>query len=164
MRDTMNKTAQFIFLILTICTTLAFGAKYPRGCEVKGFGYNENYLILNDLGKQTFYLLKNETDQTIKLKRHETRDVFMSPSLEAKINPGKWAAFAADIENLHFNCYFINDNEEETEVACQKVLDICQYPRVKFALSNMGNYWVSTNKPQKRVIKDAIAKGILLRW
>ena len=67
----MNKTAQFIFLILTICTTLAFGAKYPRGCEVKGFGYNENYLILNDLGKQTFYLLKNETDQTIKLKRHE---------------------------------------------------------------------------------------------
>ena len=163
MRATMKNKNILISLVFLLISTMAIGAKYPRGCEVKGFGYNENFLILNDKGTQTFYLIKNETKQTIKLMRHETRDVFMSPSLEAKIDSGKWAAFAADIENLHFNCFAI-DGDEENEIPCHEVLDICQYPRVKFALSNMGNYWVSTNKPQKRVIKDAIAKGILLRW
>nr|WP_229669306.1 enhanced entry protein EnhB [Legionella impletisoli] len=148
---------------MLLISTAALGESYPRGCEVTGFGYNENYLILNEQGEQTFYLIQNRSDTQIELERHETEEVFMSPTLQTKLDPKQWAAFASDVGNLHFKCYKHNDGNTSL-VKCSDVLDICQYPRVKFALSNMGNYWVSTNKPQARVIKDAIAKGILLRW
>lgn len=159
----MTSYLKIITCVLIFLSSGNLAANYPRGCEVKGFGYNENYLILNEDGNQTFYLIQNTSKTQIELERHETRDVFMSPTLQAKIDPSRWAAFASDIENMHFKCY-THDNNQVSMVKCSDVLDICQYPRVKFALSNMGNYWVSTNKPQTRVIKDAIAKGILLRW
>nr|WP_242602105.1 enhanced entry protein EnhB [Legionella yabuuchiae] len=148
---------------MLLTSTSVFGDTYPRGCEVTGFGYNEHYLILNEQGDQTFYLIQNRSDTKIELERHETEEVFMSPTLQAKLDPKQWAAFASDVGNLHFKCYQHSGNNTSL-VKCSDVLDICQYPRVKFALSNMGNYWVSTNKPQAQVIKDAIAKGILLRW
>lgn len=157
-----SKKSSLLFVsMLALFSSLAHA--YPRGCEVKGFGYSENYLVLNHLGGQTFYLIQNRSDKPIELERHETRDVFMSPTLQAKLSPNRWAAFASDVESLHFKCYSI-EQEKTSLVPCENVLDICQYPRVKFALSNMGNYWVSTNKPQRQVIKDAIKKGILLRW
>lgn len=136
---------------------------FPHGCEVSGYGYNENYLILNDNGSQTFFLIQNRSDKPIEMQRIETREVFMSPSLTAKIAPSNWAAFASDVENLHFQCFY-KVEENVTPVDCRSVLDVCQYPRVKFALSNMGNYWVSTNKSQNEVITEATQKGIYLRW
>ncbi|KTD63935.1 hypothetical protein [Legionella spiritensis] len=136
---------------------------YPHGCEVTGFGYSENFLILNDNGNQTFYLVQNRSKHTIELQRVETRDVFMSPTLTARLNPENWAGFASDVENLHFQCFSIEKNNT-AKVDCRDVLDVCQYPRVKFALSNMGNYWVSINKSQRQVIHEAASKGIYLRW
>lgn len=142
---------------------MLFAESFPHGCEVTGFGYSENYLIVNDTGEQSFYLIQNRSDKTIELQRIETKEVFMSPPLTAKLEPANWAAFASDIENLHFQCFY-TENENTTRVQCRDVLDVCKYPRVKFALSNMGNYWVSANKSQKQVINDATAKGIYLRW
>lgn len=136
---------------------------YPKGCEVKGFGYSDRYLIVNQTGNQTFYLIQNKSSATIELQRYETRDVFMSPNLEGILKPSAWAGFASDIQDMHFQCV-IRKGHDINPVPCQEVLDVCQYPRVKFALSNMGNYWVSLNKSQSRVIKEAIAKGLLLRW
>lgn len=158
----MKRNLNAIILCFLCVTTCAAG-KFPRGCEVTGFGYSDNYLILNETGEQTFYLIQNRSNDLIELERYETRDVFMSPTLQSKLNPSHWSAFASDIENLHFKC-FKHDADNTELVNCSDVLEVCQYPRVKFALSNMGNYWVSTNKPQSQVIKDAIAKGILLRW
>lgn len=158
------KKITFIFICFYIISgNVHAESKFPRGCEVTGFAYQDNYLILNETGKQTFYLIQNVSDSTLELERHETRDVFMSPSLKKKINPSRWAAFASDVQCLHFKCYSHKKNNIAM-VNCSDVLEVCQYPRVKFALSNMGNYWVSANKPQSKVIKDAIAKGILLRW
>jgi len=156
-----------LLLILTLspffCSVVNAAISYPRGCEVRGFGYSQQFLLLNETGEQTFYLLQNSSNKKIELRRHETRDVFMSPTLEAHIEPSKWAAFASDIQDLYFKCYSL-EHSHKTPVDCRDVLDVCQYPRVKFALSNMGNYWVSVNKSKNRVIKDAISKGILLRW
>jgi len=151
----------FFYLLLSASTTNSYS--YPKGCEAAGFGYSGNYLVINETGEQTFYLIQNKARKTIELQRYETRDIFMSPSLNAIINPSAWAAFASDLQDMYFQC-FIREQHDVTPVSCHKVLDICQYPRVKFALSNMGNYWVSVNKPQSKVIKEAIAKGILLRW
>jgi hypothetical protein len=152
-------------LILSIIATTSFATNsFPRGCEVAGYHFDANDLVLNESNQQAFYMIQSRSNRRIELEHFETRpDVFMSPKLEAKFDPLHWAAFASDIENMHFRCY-TEDNGDKLQMNCRDVLDVCQYPRVKFALSNMGNYWVSTNKPQEQVIKDAVSKGILLRW
>ncbi len=152
-----------IFTLSILFTTVTFSSTFPRGCEVTGFGYSDNYLILNERGEQSFYLIQNRSDKSIELEHYETKNVFMSPKLHSKLDPLHWSAFASDVEGLHFKC-FTQEGDNADMINCSDVLEVCQYPRVKFALSNMGNYWVSTNKDQGQVIKDAVAKGILLRW
>ncbi len=137
---------------------------FPKGCEVRGFGFSTDYLIINENGNQAFYLIQNKSNRNIELENHETNpEVFMSPKLECKISANRWSAFASDVKNMHFSC-FANENGQRVQIKCSEVLEICQYPRVRFAISNMGNYWVSTNKPQSQVVKDSISKGIFLRW
>lgn len=148
---------------LSLCFS-AFADGLPRGCEITGFGFMGNDLVFNEKGGQSFFMIQNHSDKKIELEHFETNpDVFMSPKLEAKLDSQNWAAFASDIEHSHFRCYTKN-NEDRFLMNCREVLDVCQYPRVKFALSNMGNYWVSTNKPREQVVKDTVARGILLRW
>lgn len=150
-------------LSLLLISTVQAASIFPRGCEVTGFGYEQNFLILNETGNQSYYLLQNRSDTKIELERHETGDAFMSPPLQATIESGNWAAFASDVKNVNFKCY--KHIEENTSIVdCREVLEVCQYPRVRFALSNMGNYWISTNKSQNGVIKDSVAKGIYLKW
>lgn len=151
------------FTLNALVASVAFSSAFPHGCEVTGYGFSENYLILNERGDQAFYMVQNRSGKPIELEHHETKDVFMSPKLHSKLDPMQWSAFASDVENLYFKCY-TQEGDNTAMVNCSDVLDVCQYPRVKFALSNMGNYWVSTNKNQGQVIKDAAAKGILLRW
>ena len=87
----------------------------------------------------------------------------MTPPLQASIDPMNWAAFASDVKNINFKCYQ-HVNENTVNINCEDVLEICQYPRVRFALSNMGTYWISANKSQNAIIQDAVAKGIYLKW
>lgn len=136
---------------------------FPRGCEVTGFGYNGTNLVVNESGNQSYYLVQNRSTQNIELQRFETREVFMSPSLTAKLQPSNWAALASDVGSLNFQCFSVED-ENSVKVDCREVLDVCQYPRARFALSNMGNYWVSINKSQQQIISDSVAKGIYLKW
>ena len=147
----------------TILATASYSAQIPRGCELKGFTYSNNDLVLNEHGDQAFYLIQNHANTSIEIEINETKDIFMSPKLHSKLDASSWSAFASDVMDLHFKCY-TQDSENTISLNCRDVLDVCQYPRVKFALSNMGNYWVSTNKQQAQVINDAVAKGILLRW
>ncbi|BCA95492.1 hypothetical protein TUM19329_18530 [Legionella antarctica] len=158
-----NPIKKSILLCVLIINNVDAAATFPRGCEVSGFGYSENYLILNERGEQSYYLIQNRSDAKIELQRHETGDVFMSPPLQASLSPMNWAAFASDVRNLNFKCYK-HVAENTSIVDCRDVLDVCQYPRVKFALSNMGNYWISSDKSQKDVIQDSVAKGIYLKW
>ncbi|MDX2346122.1 MAG: enhanced entry protein EnhB [Legionella sp.] len=146
-------------LLLIPSAALAF----PQGCELSGFGFDDPYVTFNDGGNQTYFLIQNHSNLKLELRRVETEDRFMSPKLPSTLNPNKWSAFASDLSDVHFQC-FSNADGKLARVNCREVLTICQYPRVKFALSNMGSYWVSTNKPQKQIIRDSIKKGILLRW
>jgi len=150
------------FITLSTATNL-HAQSFPRGCEPNGFAYSGNYLVLNPDARQTFFLIQNKTNATVQLQRHETRDVFMSPKLEVNLAAGAWSAFASDEQNFNFQCLTKSDTNT-SNINCNDVIDVCQYPRARFALSNMGNYWVSTNKPQNLVIKEAVAKGIYLKW
>ncbi len=155
-------------IALPLCLSLANVAtgadSFPRGCEVSGYGFSKNYLILNERGEQSFFLIQNRSNKQIELEHYETNpDIFMSPKLESKLSPMRWAAFASDVKGVYFKCS-VQEGDQKIMVDCREALDVCQYPRVKFALSNMGTYWVSTDKEQPQVIKDATAKGIYLRW
>ena len=130
-----------------IISTILIGSaqavsSFPRGCEVTGFGYSQNHLILNETGSQSYYLIQNRSNSKIELERINTEEAFMSPPLHAILEPMNWGAFASDIKNLNFICYQ-HINENKSLIDCRDVLEVCQYPRVKFALSNMGNYWIS---------------------
>lgn len=160
----LNKPFNTIIMLSALfISSVHAQSSFPRGCEVSGFGYNSNFLILNETGEQSYYLIQNRSEAKIELERHETDDVFMSPPLQATIEPMNWAAFASDVKNLNFKCYKHVD-EDTSVVDCRDVLEVCQYPRVRFALSNMGNYWISSNKSQSDVIQDSVAKGIYLKW
>lgn len=157
-----NVTKTLAFSLILVNTVDA-AALFPRGCEVSGFGYERDQVILNDSGQQSYYLVQNRTENKIELEREDSSEVFMSPPLQASLEPMNWAAFASDVKNVAFKCYQHN-NEVTSLVNCEDVLDICQYPRVRFALSNMGNYWISINKSQQDVIQESVAKGIYLKW
>lgn len=159
----LHKLGLAIVAGLMVLAQAALAGQFPRGCEVSGFNFQDDFLILNDKGDQAFYLIENRSDDLIEMERFETREVFMSPSLQALINPANWAAFASDIANQHFQC-FRHQGENIQKINCQDALEVCRYPRVRFALSNMGNYWVSVNKNQNEVIQDAVSKGIYLKW
>jgi len=150
-------------LCLFLFQAAAFAADLPHGCERVGFLHHGRDLVLNANGKQTFYLLKNNAREPITIERHTPEDAFMAPSMKIVLTPNQWAAFASDTTNLRFQCSAQN-TEEVTPISCEAALDICQYPRAKFALSNMGTYWVSKNHPLPAVIREAVKKGILLRW
>ena len=158
------RVKSFVYLgLFSAFVSTASAVSFPRGCEVTGFSYNNNYLVLTPQSKQTLYLIQNKSNTMIQLERHETRDIFMSPKLQTNLAAANWAAFASDEENLYFQCN-AKENEANSKINCNEVLEVCQYPRAKFALSNMGNYWVSTNKQQNLIIKEAVAKGIYLKW
>ena len=159
------KISSIVMLFSTLNQSYAANI-FPRGCLVSGHGFNKNYLVLNEHGDQTIYFMQNRSNAIIELEHVETRpNMFMSPKLESKLLSGHWSAFASDTANTYFKCYKRNTaNGERVVTNCQDNLDVCQYARAKFALSNMGNYWVSTDKPLQQVIQDATKKGIYLKW
>tara|TARA_Y100001956_G_scaffold82770_1_gene105495 strand:+ start:3147 stop:3644 length:498 start_codon:yes stop_codon:yes gene_type:complete len=150
-------------ILLIYMAQSSFAAIFPKGCEKTGFGYNGPLLTFNHANEQAYFLIHNRSYQPIKLKHVETTDVFMSPSLTAYLKPNYWAAFASDMPEQLFQCVVIEEKIPK-QVNCRDVLDVCQYPRVKFALSNMGNYWVAVNKAQRQVIQESTKKGIFLKW
>lgn len=152
-----------IFLSAALISSVHAASPFPRGCEVSGYGFNQSYLILNETGKQAYYLIQNHSDAKIEMEHQSSNEAFMSPPLHATFDPMSWGAFASDMKNQDFKCYK-HIGESTTAVDCRDVLDICQYPRVRFALSNMGNYWIAFNKPQAAVIQESVAKGIYLKW
>lgn len=159
----LNRLNQSIVLSIALISTAQAVSSFPRGCEVSGFAYDKNSLVLNEQGNQSYYLIQNRTENTIELERYDTGETFMSPPLHASFDPMNWGAFASDIKNFNFKCYK-HAEESAIPVDCRDVLEICRYPRVRFALSNMGNYWISTNKAQNAVIQDSVDKGIYLKW
>jgi hypothetical protein len=154
---------RYFFTTLMICVTVLNASEFPGGCKPMGYQFNKGYLLLNDLGKQTFFMIQNKSTTPVSILRVQTKDAFMSPKFESSISPYQWSAFASDSIHLPLACYS-GDNQAGERIDCQAALDICEYPNVKFALSNMGTYWVSMNKSRQDIITDAVKTGIYLKW
>lgn len=165
----MKKIALLCLIVIGLQCAYAKPIKFPRGCEATGFSFNTEQLVLNaskdpSIPHQTLFLIRNKTKARLHLKYEEQQDVLISPDWETELNRNRWAAFATDKNGLHFSCTTISRKHGNTLANCAEKVDVCQYPRAKFALSNKGDYWVATNKSLHRVVRAAINKGILLRW
>jgi hypothetical protein len=158
----MNSLRIFSYCFL-IASSLGWANNFPRGCEEIGFGFQSPVITFNDSGSQTFFLVHNNSPELVALERLNTEESFMTPKLQAQIDANQWAALASDISNMHFKC-LRHTADGDVLIQCKSVLSVCQYPRVKFALSNRGSYWVSTNKSLQQVVHEATQKGIYLKW
>jgi hypothetical protein len=158
----------FLFYSMLLCLltmTAKYSHAFPRGCELRGYGNDGEQIVLNQTGAQTYYLMENTSAERIQVQRVETHGTFISPALAIRLEPKNWAAFASNIENFHFQCMQLDaENNAANLIPCSSVLSVCQYPRVRFARTNLGNYWVAYNKSQESVIHETAAKGIYLKW
>lgn len=160
-----NLATVFILSFANLSVAHPSSSAFPRGCEVVDFAFRQKYLIINEHGSQTFYLMQNHSNRSIEIEHIETRpDPYLSPKLQSQLLPKHWSAFASDVDNYFFQC-FIHEAGARIQVDCGDYLDVCKYPRAKFVLSNQGTYWVSTNKELRHVLSDAArGKKILLHW
>lgn len=159
----MNRLLLRLLFIVLVIPSLSHAYSFPKGCEAMGHQFSDGKLLLNPAGEQTLYLMRSFSRDHIELKRYQSQQSFMSPTMSAKLLPKRWAAFASDVKDMQFRCYNVSKKDEQI-INCANVLQVCQYPRAKFATSNKGNYWVSVNKSLRNSMRDAINKGILLRW
>ncbi len=159
----IHKLFCILFFILFSSVINANQLGLPRGCEAIGFEFKDNNIILNQLNEQSIYFIQNISQSIIYLLHQEKTQVFMSLSWQAKLNKNLWATLALNEANMNFNCNKITKGQISI-VNCTDVIRVCQYPRVKFTLSNQGTYWISKNKKLRQSMSKAIKKGILLSW
>ena len=155
-----------ILFLLSICLTKLQAAEllgFPRGCEAMGFEYDNESVVFNHHGAQTLYFIQNISNSIIEIKHKSKSPVVVDLGWQATLAQKRWAGFAINEANMLFNCQSL-DKGKVHPVTCHEVIRICQYPRVKFTLSNQGNYWIDRNKSLRKVMSKAINRGILLSW
>lgn len=141
------------------------GSKFPRGCQPVGHEFKDGNLVLDqDESKQTLYFIHNNSNRKLHLQNMKDPGAFMTPNWETHVNHNRWVAFATDHKRIIFRCKTLSSRLGDEYTDCENILQVCQYPKAKFALSNLGNYWVSTNKSLNSTVRASIRKGILLRW
>ncbi len=135
----MKSVSRIISLILVLpyCAHAALGL--PRGCETIGYEFRDGALVLNQLGEQTIYFIQNIRQSNIHLKHGKSNNEFMKLGWQAQLSHQRWAAIAVSEKDMDFKCEILNKGQANP-INCQTAIRICQYPRVKFALSNQGTY------------------------
>ena len=149
------------FLILFECEAQAAESQFPLGCKISGFGFKDGKLVLKQetaQATQTVYFIHNMAEHAVHLHYIKDPHAFMSPSWSTDISGDNWSAFAPDKDGVTFRC-----KSNDSKIDCQEKLEVCQFAKAKFALSNKGDYWVASNKTQDAVVHAAVQKGILLR-
>lgn len=138
-------------------------APFPKGCEVMGFQWDSPRLRLNQLGEQTIYFIQNISNKLITINHKSSQPFFMDMGLHAALKKNKWLSLAVNEQEMKLSCSSVSANSEKV-IPCEENIRICQYPRVKFALSNQGTYLIAKNASLRQAMRKAINKGILLKW
>ena len=167
-------TITITILVLTVGFANAAKAKkeidkpYPTGCEAVGFSYKYGVLLLKsntESTPQSIFFLHNISKKAIEF--YQVRDGSHPYIMHSHntLGPDQWAAYATDQSETKFICTTASKTKYQGGILdCEKSLKICQYPKVKFALNNRGNYWATTNQTKNSAVKTVIRQGTLLRW
>jgi len=139
-------------------------SKFYPGCHEVGHRFVDNQLVLEPLKvedyDQTVFFIHNVSSDNLVLRYVPTTRDDIFPLWQTEIDSNRWAAFATDRTGMRFSCSSIYD---DYKINCQQALEVCQYPRAKFAAHNKGNYWLSGNKFKYPTRSEVIHKGVLLR-
>lgn len=154
---------------LLLATMDSNGAKKAKkffpGCHQLGYTYDRGHLVLEPVQvedyDQTLYFIHNNSSSQIKIQYYKSQATLHYPLWETSVRSDRWAAFATDKVGLQFQCLSGYGNQV---IDCSSVLQVCQFPRAKFAEHNRGNYWITSNRSKYSSRNAAIRKGILLRW
>lgn len=164
------KVISVLLIGIFLTTSIAFSEqkqtrKFIPGCEEVGHDFDDGQLVLNpvkpEMEDQTIYFIQNISGSTLKLKSINNLNEYY-PIFETTVEHGNWAVFATDKKGMTFGCH--SEYYGETKTDCLSAIEVCQFPRAKFAPHNQGNYWVTSNKAKYAARRDAIKAGILLRW
>ncbi len=168
-----------LMIILALFINLGFAAaqknkadkpekSYPTGCKTVGYKFSNGAMILTPVGDnqpQTIYFIQNKSNQDIALmqQRNGTEPYIMHHDNMLKAN--QWAAFATNLRDVKFIC--INSKDTTTTIKsildCGNILKVCEYPNVKFPISNRGSYWAATNMSMSELVHEVIHQGMLLK-
>lgn len=166
------KLALFIIASLSVfisTNSLAAKRKFPHGCKPVGYQFTYGALELKPVSEtqkiQTVYLIHNISHRVVELEAQKLAHHPVSPGYVTELDGDLWTAFVQDEPIVKFTCKFVYGDDEKQTTACNEVLELCQYPRAKFAGHNGGSYWVKQQgESLKQAIDSVIENGVLLRW
>lgn len=137
--------------------------KPPNNCLDSQYQYIDEQLLLSPLVTepiQRLYLVKNTSPDTVILT-HTNEDYLVSLGWRSKIDKDRWSAFGVDTSDFLIDCKR-QDGETILPIACEAVLAVCYIPDTRFALSSLGSFWVSENKPLNQALVEVRRKGVKL--
>ena len=141
--------------------------RFPLGCSNVGFYFKTPNVLLKPIlteQQQTIYFIHNISPHRIHFESIKPPEDLYALTYQTDIDPQRWAAFAFDFPQILFTCSTIQRQGQTTPADCSTLLDICEYPCVKFPDHGAGNYWASENSSMVETIYNANrGMGILLR-
>ena len=154
----------FIFLFICIFNNgFAKTVKFPKGCESIGYEFNNKEVNFLTYQEQALYFIYNPGQKIIKLSSGKSESNIIDLGWCINLKPKRWAAIAINSEDLKMHCELESISTSQLQ-RCSNAIEICQYPRAKFTLSNQGTYWIAKNDHLKKAMSKAIKRGILLSW
>lgn len=173
MKNGQRTISSFILLFLLSLFTITLSAedkpkKFFPGCHEVGHEFVNGRLVLKPVQvedyDQTLYFVHNLSYDRVKLQYDRDSGSAIYPLWGASLKADRWASFATDKDDLQFQCFSDYSSGFSEPINCDSVIEVCQFPRAKFAEHNRGNYWIPSNKSKYSTRNDAIRYGILLRW
>ena len=140
--------------------------RFPIGCKPMGYKfdlYNVIFRPSNKMYSQTVYFILNKSNMIIHLLQVSNGNELYLVHIDGNIYPNKWSVLAASETEIKYICTQYNEYKDDHRVLnCQKVLDICEFPRARFGTNHRGTYWLTLNQSLISALKVARFHGVLL--
>lgn len=165
-----NYKSKVTIACLALLISIAANAEklFPNGCTSDGFSFSHYTLNLHlDAAGQThsIYFMYNKSNHTVRLYQMRNDSDGYVMNLNNEIHPFEWGVFAINDHDTKFICTrYDRDYNYGKIIDCEDVFRICEYPNVKFAANNYGNYWAVQSKSRSSAIRSVVRQGVLLKW
>ena len=125
--------------------------QYPRECQSGDYEFTVDGVLLSVKAKpqqQKVFLLKNINNNTIWLN-HPVEEPSASAGWGTKLSVNHWSAFAINQPQFVLTCMEITPGASQY-LACDQVLEVCEYKGKDLALRGEGSYWLAENQPLRQ--------------